>query len=139
MPEGATNKQGFYVVAKLLEVGEPADLLPLAAKMFPGGPQLTADLHSSESWRGIKVMVSLVEAMVCCSSEAPASGLGPVGIDMSGIMRCAYLLLSQLSTWVCTTYSQLIAAAERPCPAERPHVTGSNGVAGEPLWSVPQG
>ncbi|BDA44940.1 hypothetical protein COCOBI_06-4190 [Coccomyxa sp. Obi] len=63
MPEGATNKQGFYVVAKLLEVGEPADLLPLAAKVFPEGPQLTADLHSSESWRGIKVMVSLVEAM----------------------------------------------------------------------------
>ncbi|CAL8469315.1 g8856 [Coccomyxa elongata] len=63
MPEGATHKQGFYVVAKLLEVGEPADLLPLAAKIFPGGPQLTADLHSSEAWRSIKVMVSLVEAM----------------------------------------------------------------------------
>ncbi len=88
MPEGATHKQGFYVVAKLLEVGEPADLLPLAAKIFPGGPQLTADLHSSEAWRSIKVMVSLVEAMVRCNTGPLASGLGPVDIGMSGNMHC---------------------------------------------------
>jgi hypothetical protein len=76
MPEGALHKQGFYVGLKLLDVGEPADLLPLALKLFPGGPQLTADIHSTESWRGIKIMVSLVEAMVRLS-HASVSNLLP--------------------------------------------------------------
>ena len=66
MPEGATHKQGIYVVLKLLEVGDCADILPLASKLFPGGPKLTTDLHSPEAWRGVKIMTGLVDAMVRC-------------------------------------------------------------------------
>ncbi|EIE21695.1 hypothetical protein COCSUDRAFT_67012 [Coccomyxa subellipsoidea C-169] len=63
MPEGAMHKQGIYVVLKLLEVGDCADILPLASKLFPGGPKLTTDLHSPEAWRGVKIMTGLVDAM----------------------------------------------------------------------------
>lgn len=70
MPEGATHKQGFFVVDKLLAMGEPADMLPLAVKIFPTGPQLTANIYGPDSWRGMNIMVKLVEAMVRC---CPAS------------------------------------------------------------------
>ena len=49
----------------------PADLLPLAAKLFPGALRLTAASHGQGSWKGNNLMVKLLSAMVRARTRTP--------------------------------------------------------------------
>ena len=77
MPEAALHEQGFFVVEKLLETAAPADLLPLAAKLFPQGPRLTAAGHGPGSGKSNKLMLKLVNTMVRGPPSSKQSSLAP--------------------------------------------------------------
>jgi hypothetical protein len=74
MPQAATHPQGSYVVLKLLDVAEAADLLPLASKLFPMANTITGKDRGQDTWKGITVMCKLVERMVWSLLTPPLCG-----------------------------------------------------------------
>ena len=63
LPDATTHQQGSFVLIKLLDVAEPIDVLPMAAKLFPMGPKMTK-AGVPDAWKCINMMCKLVQRMV---------------------------------------------------------------------------